>query len=71
MIISARDLLIAIWIKCDKNWDKTYQAILNKDSINEEEILKDIDTSRYITLLDSDYPKELKQTYRPPFVLER
>ncbi len=69
--MSARDVLIAIWIKCDKNWDKTYQAIRNKDYIYEEEILKDIDTSRYITLLDSDYPEKLKRTYKPPFVLER
>ena len=29
------------------------------------------ETSKYITILDEDYPRDLLRSFRPPFVLER
>ena len=69
--MKARDIVIALWIKCDGDWDKIYQMILKKEDIDVKEYLKDVDTTRYITILDEEYPKDLKMSYKPPFVLER
>lgn len=68
-MLKARDIIIAIWKKYNGNWERIYQAIANKEEIDAEEFLKDIDTNNYVTLLDDEYPQDIKQSYKPPFVL--
>lgn len=69
--MKARDILIAVWLKNDKDWDKTYYSIRTKEEIDVEKYLKGVDTSRFLTIIDDDYPVELKRSFRPPFVLDR
>ena len=68
--MKARELLISIWIKNDKDWDDTYHDIKHK-IYPEDKDMENIDFDNYITILDEDYPQHLKQVYRPPFVLEK
>ena len=68
--MKAREILIGIWLKNNKDWDDTYHDIAHKNYPDDEE-LKNINFDNYITLLDEDYPVHLKQVFRPPFVLER
>ena len=68
--MKARDLLIAIWKKNNGVWEDIYEDLKNKVYPNEEEI-DTIDNDKYITLLDEEYPLDLKYSYKPPFVLVR
>lgn len=69
--MKAREILIAIWKKCNGDWDAIFKVIRNKEYIDEDFSLEGIDPSKYVTLLDEDYPQDLKQSYKPPFVLVR
>lgn len=53
------------------NWDKIYNDISNKRSINKEEmeIVISSNKEKYISLLDPNYPLILKQIFKPPFIL--
>lgn len=66
----AREILIALWEQYNGVWEEIYKAIIEKKYIDED-LTPTVDTSKYITLLDEDYPIELKQSYKPPFVIER
>lgn len=67
--LSGREILIALAIKHNGNWDKIYESIRSKDSDDLTKYLEKIDTNNCITLLDESYPQILKQIYQPPFVL--
>ena len=69
--MKARDILIALWIKSEKDWDKTYHSLRNKEYFDVEPYLEGVDTSKFVTILDEEYPRELLKGFRPPFVLER
>ena len=69
--METREILIAIWKKCNGDWDAIYKVLRNKEYIDVELSLEGVDTSKYVTLLDEDYPQDLKQSYKPPFVFER
>ena len=64
----ARDILIALNIKYDEDWNKLYHALETKEDIDTDALLKDVDTSKYITILDVEYPDKLKRAMKPPFV---
>ena len=67
-----RNILIAMHIKHAGNFDKIYSDIKNKVMIdNVNDILKGVDTSKYITIIDCDYPIKIKCRQNPPIVLER
>lgn len=67
--MKARDILIALHIKCNGDWDDIFYHLRNKTDLNWEELLDGVDTSKCITLLDEDYPPHLKYLYRPEFVI--
>lgn len=67
--MEARNILIAIWKKCNGDWDAIYKVLRDKEYIDEDFSLDGVDTSQYVTLLDEEYPQWLKQSYKPPFVL--
>ena len=72
--MQARDILIAIWLKANKDWDEMYSIIKDKVKFDFAKQLEGIDTSKYITIIDPDYPESLKAdfiTAKHPFVLPR
>ena len=67
-------ILIFFAIKYQGNWDKIYQALETKEKVSLEEIKKiqlkiKKENWKIITIIDLEYPKKLKETYKPPFVL--
>ncbi len=67
----AQDVVLYFSLKYNGNWEDIYNAIKVKEKINDEEyvLLKEKNKANYITLVDKDYPDNLKKSYRPPFVL--
>lgn len=69
--MEGRNILIYFSLKYKGDWEAIYNAIKEKEPIDEAEandLLKGVKSS-VITILDENYPDTLKQTYRPPFVL--
>ncbi len=67
-------ILLYFVIKYEGDWDKVYEALDKKERVSLHEITDlekklDEDKVKYITILDNDYPKQLKAAYKPPFVL--
>jgi hypothetical protein len=69
--MTGREILIALHKVCNGDWDDMYFHIKHKTDMDFVSILKGVDTSKYVTLVDEDFPEHLKRTYRPPFVIER
>lgn len=69
--MTGRDILIALYIRSKGDWDVMYDSIRSKRAIDADKYLDGIDTGRYITILDKEYPSVLKESYKPPFVFER
>lgn len=73
--MKARDILIALYLKYDGDWDKIYSAIKDKktENLNTKKIkqlrVKYETNFNFITLLDEEYPEQLKHGYKPPFVI--
>ncbi len=64
-----RKVLLYFAIKYKGNWKKIYKALENKEKISEEDLKKVDKYKDFMTIIDSDYPKNLKKIYQPPFVL--
>jgi len=65
----AREVILALSVKHNFDWDAIYNAILNKRDMED---LDQINIDPYIdciTIIDEDYPDELKRIYKPPFVI--
>lgn len=71
MTIKARNLIAYLAVKYNQNWDDIYTAIRNKENVDYEAIENTIATLKgeYITIIDDNYPTELKHIFRPPFVI--
>jgi DNA processing protein len=65
------DVILYLTCKYFGDWERIYHALENQEDINfdEVEILKEKYKDSYITVVSEDYPFELKQIERPPFVL--
>ena len=66
-------ILIYFSIKYKGDWDKIYKALENKEKVSLSEIKNLEDKMKDYpwqvgTILDQDYPKKLKEAYKPPFV---
>ena len=69
--MTARELLIAMAVHYNGNWDDLVRALRKRDYLSEEEVkekLKEVH-SNVLTMIDPDYPLYLKQFYQPPIVL--
>lgn len=70
-------VLIAFYIKYEGDWDKIYNALERKEPVTiktieevEKKVEKDIEAGNgYKTIIDKDYPDELKDVWKPPFVV--
>lgn len=63
--------LVYFAYKYKGDYEKIYEAIKNKEQINNEEVQSLLSELKYqyITLLDGDYPDKLKTMPNPPFVI--
>lgn len=65
-----KNLLIATALKYEGDWDKIYKAISGREEIEEEYLLKAQQLKcKTVTLLDAEYPEQLREVFKPPFVL--
>ena len=72
MDYDSRTCLIATSIKCGGDWLKTYQAIKTRQCPSVEEGLELVSKvrSKTVTIIDADYPVQLRQSCpQPPIVL--
>ena len=65
------ELVLYFSLKYDGDFGKIYQAILDKEPVDEmlKNALKRKLNCQYTTLFSHDYPECLKQINNPPFVL--
>ncbi len=67
-------ILLYFTIKYEGDWDLIYSALEKKEIVSPEEI-KLLENKikekkwNFKTILDNDYPKQLKEAYKPPFVV--
>lgn len=69
--MNSNEILLYLSLKYEGNWEKIYQAITEREEIDEKqacEVIKNVN-SKYITILSEEYPDNLKRIFRPPFVL--
>ncbi|BDV03434.1 MAG: DNA processing/uptake protein [Candidatus Hepatoplasma scabrum] len=67
-----REVLLYFSVKYNGNWDKIYSALKTKEKINHslyKQIIYRYKNKKYITIIDSSYPKNLKRIAFPPFVI--
>ncbi|HBF67974.1 MAG TPA: DNA-protecting protein DprA [Firmicutes bacterium] len=70
--MNAREIIIYLSLMHDGDWDKIYSDIQNKvKNFSDDDIKREISKlkCKCITIIDADYPNELKNIYKPPFVL--
>lgn len=69
--METRKPILYFALKYDGDWDGIYGAIANREEINDEEILKRVDSykGKFITILDEEYPERLKEVCKPPIIL--
>lgn len=66
--METRNILIALAIKHQGDWDRIYKDICAKNCPSESE-LEQAEGVKAITIVDENYPSVLKNVYKPPFVL--
>lgn len=70
MMISAREIVLALSIRCDGEWKSVYDIILKKKRLTDEEAKEAIlkEKAPYKAIVDKDYPDFFKNVYQPPFL---
>ncbi len=70
-MIKGRDIIIHLAVKYAGDWNRIYEAIKAKEPVTSDEIEETLATVRSctLTIIDDDYPEQLKRIYKPPFVL--
>ena len=66
-----KDVILYFACKYFGDWERIYDALEKQEEIDfdEIELLKKEYENMYITVLDAEYPMELKKIDRPPFIL--
>jgi DNA processing protein len=70
--LSSGDLLAYLSYKHQGDWNKIFADLKNKDiSYSNDEVRDTLNkiSTNFITFLDEEYPKELKHSHQPPFVI--
>ncbi|MFA5235908.1 MAG: DNA-processing protein DprA [Bacilli bacterium] len=70
-MIKGRDIIIHLAIKYEGDWNRIYEAIKAKEPATVAEVGASMEQlkSETLTIIDDDYPENLKRIYKPPFVL--
>ena len=72
-MMTAKGVLLYLYVKYNKVWDLMYEAMLNKEKLNKE-LEMEFEGERkngFVCLTDKEYPQEYKNLDKPPFILER
>lgn len=66
-----KDLLVYLSHKYNGDFVKVINAIRKKESVSEQQAMEVVNSikSKYITILDKEYPQELRNGFQPPIVL--
>lgn len=68
--LDTRNQIMAILVANEGDWDSTLSDINDKKEITSEFVEKCLSlNSKFITILDQEYPAYLKSSYKAPFVL--
>ena len=69
--MNSREILLSLAIKYKGDWNAIYNAIETgkQKGYEDLEIFKEAVNSKFITILDEEYPESLKNMPKPPFVL--
>ena len=69
--MNSRENLLYLSLKHNGDWQKIYEDLLAHIELDEKEVqeLNKTVASKYITILDEDYPESLRRMCKPPFVL--
>ncbi len=69
--MNVREIVCYFAIKYKGDWDNIKEAFNKTEKLDDENILKKVQELKcnYVTLIDEDYPKCLKNIYKPPFIL--
>lgn len=70
-MLKGRDIIIYLAIKYAGDWNAIYQAIKQKELVDEALVQSQLQSikSSVMTIIDETYPESLKKIYKPPFVL--
>jgi len=70
-MLKGREIIIYLAIKYAGDWNAIYQAIKQKELVDESLVKSELQSikSSVITIIDETYPESLKKIYKPPFVL--
>lgn len=70
-MLKGRDIIIYLAIKYAGDWNAIYQAIKQKELVDETAVTNTLKAikSAVVTIIDQEYPESLKKIYKPPFVL--
>lgn len=64
------EILLALALKYENDWDKMWKSLKEKETLTkEDEERAKTFGGKYTTFISDDYPKDLKSTYKPPFVI--
>lgn len=68
--VDARTMLIGLAIKYKGDWNSIYEGVCRREYPDDEmkETIKNM-KCKVVTILDGDYPNQLKNVHHPPFVL--
>jgi DNA processing protein len=71
MALKGKDIIVYLAVKYQGNWNAIYDAIKRKELVDEQLVLDTVSKikSKYVAIIDQDYPEPLKKIYKPPFVL--
>lgn len=69
-MLTNREIIHYYALKHKGDWDKIYDSIIEKDKVDEDEYkCLCSNQTKYLTILDNDYPDSLKRIFHPPFCL--
>lgn len=69
--ITGRMIIAFLAVKYNNNWLNIYQAIKNKELVDQSTIAETLSSIKgdYVCIIDKDYPDSLKKIPMPPFVV--
>lgn len=71
MNLKARDIVLALSIRCHGEWKDIYDIVAKKIQFTDEEFQKEIlkEKAPFFAITDDEYPDYFKSVYQPPFLL--
>ena len=71
MNLTADEIIVALAIKYQGDWNDIYKGLSNPQDRDLDEYLQIVKKMKckYITIFSSEYPRYLKESFKPPFVL--